>query len=279
MFLSRQSSRAADQVVAQTSRGEQAAPAPRSGNFREFVAAVEEHYPDWAATAEIDFVRKIVELEASGQPGRFVKSAARTWYSAMPPGYPWVGEATREKAHALTYKGFINAKTPFDLALYTRLLWELQPRTVLEFGSFHGGSGMWFADHLGILCREPGEVHSFDIHPRAVSTGAVHPRLHFHFADITNLSSLDTSLLERLPHPWLVIEDAHVNIANFVLFLHKFMDAGDYVVIEDVPALATAEVVQGFKVFDEAGFLIDTYYTDAYGRNVTCAPNAWLRKS
>jgi hypothetical protein len=78
----------------------------------------------------------------------------------------------------------------------------------------------------------------------------------------------------------LIVEDAHVNIANVVLFLAKLMDKGDYIVIEDIPALATTEVIAASgKVLEEAGLLVDTYYVDAYGKNVTCAPNAWLRKS
>ena len=249
------------------------------GGFREFFDAVSAHYPDRAATGEVQYIGKMADLEASGPAERFVKSTTRPWSSTMPQGYPWLGEVSRPKAHALTYKGLINAKTPFDLSLYTRLLWELQPRTVLEFGSFHGGSGVWFADHTGILCREPGDVHSFDVHPKSVSKAAQHPRLHFHYVDITDVKTLDTSLLERLPHPWLIVEDAHENTIGFVLFINKFMESGDYIVIEDVPALATIDIALGFKTLDEAGFLVDKNYCDAYGKNMTCAPNAWLRKS
>lgn len=71
-------------------------------------------------------------------------------------------------ALALTYKGLINIKTPFDLALYARLIWELQPKTILELGSFQGGSALWFADHMSVLCEVPGEVHSFELHTRCI---------------------------------------------------------------------------------------------------------------
>ncbi|MGB6324645.1 MAG: CmcI family methyltransferase, partial [Methylocella sp.] len=47
-----------------------------------------------------------------------------------------------------TYKGIPTSKNPFDLALYTRLLWDVKPRTLIEIGSCMGGSAIWFADQM-----------------------------------------------------------------------------------------------------------------------------------
>ena len=37
-------------------------------------------------------------------------------------------------------------------------------------------------------------------------------------------------------------------------------------------------IVAGSQVFEDAGWVVDTDYTDAYGYNVTCSPNSWYRK-
>ena len=61
-----------------------------------------------------------------------------------------------------TYKGVPCLKNPFDLCLYLKLVYEAQPRTVIEIGSAAGGSALWFADTLrnyGIA----GQVVSVDL--------------------------------------------------------------------------------------------------------------------
>lgn len=210
---------------------------------------------------------------------RFVKPSERGWISSIDP---WSTDKRSTKIGALakTYKGLILLKTPFDLALYPRLIWELQPRTILEFGSYQGGSGLWFADNISVLCDHPGEVHSFDLHIKCVHEHARnHPLLTFHQVDLSDVTNVDETLLMKLPHPWLVIDDAHVQIFSLFSYINNFLVSGDYYVIEDNPAKADREILDGFQLIEQLGFLVDTYYTDAFGTNVTCAPNAWLRKS
>ncbi|MDF0523376.1 CmcI family methyltransferase [Bradyrhizobium yuanmingense] len=208
---------------------------------------------------------------------RFVKPTARGWRSSIDP---W-GFARSKTAGALaqTYKGLIHIKSPFDLALYSRLIWELQPRTILELGSFQGGSGLWLADQMSILCENRGEVHSFDLHTKRIHENAKHPLLTFHQADLSDVATLDKDLLMRLPHPWLVIDDAHVQVFSIFSYLSQLLVSEDYYVIEDIVLLLSKETLEGLQLVEQSGFLVDTYYTDAFGMNVTCAPNAWFRKS
>lgn len=152
-----------------------------------------------------------------------------------------------------------------------------------------GGSALWFSDQLDALCGH-GEVHSFELCYKCISRRAAHPRLHFHQADLRDLATLDKTLFARLPHPWLVIDDAHENLLNLVPFVAGFMASGDYYVVEDI-FLHHPERIGGagkvFKAdmilnlvssFHELGFLVDTKYTDAFGQNVTTSPNGWLIK-
>jgi len=58
-----------------------------------------------------------------------------------------------------SYKGIKTLKCPFDLTLYTLLLWNAKPRTIFEIGSFNGGSALWLADQgypvkLNVVCME-----------------------------------------------------------------------------------------------------------------------------
>ncbi|KRQ88945.1 CmcI family methyltransferase [Bradyrhizobium valentinum] len=223
----------------------------------------------------IDAMSSVVNADCSD---RFAKQSGRGSRSCIDP-WSFPNRTTKIGALALTYKGLILIKTPFDLALYTRLIWELQPRTIIELGSFQGGSGLWFADHMSVLCKHPGEVHSFDLNTKCVHENAKHPLLTFHQVDLSMVETLDKSLLIKLPHPWLVIDDAHVQVFSVFSYLREFLVSGDYYVIEDVPIEANKEVIDGLQLMEESGFLVDTYYTDAFGTNLTCAPNAWLRKS
>lgn len=250
-----------------------------ASGYQAFWKAAHKHYPDQIRPGgPLDMGFAISTLVNADYSDRFAKPSARGWMSAIHPK-TFTNKTSKVGALALTYKGLIHIKTPFDLALYQRLLWELQPRTILELGSYQGGSALWFADHMSVLCENPGEVHSFDLHTKCIHESARHPLLTFHQADLSDVSTFDEMLLTRLPHPWLVIDDAHVQVFSIFSYLNHFLRSGDYYVIEDEPIMADKEIIDGLEFVEQSGFLIDTYYTDAFGTNVTCAPNAWLRKS
>ncbi|MET4449780.1 cephalosporin hydroxylase [Bradyrhizobium sp. GM2.2] len=257
-----------------------------ASEHKAFWSAGHENYPDQMrpdgfggqlfGPKALDGITAVLNTDSSD---RFAKPSDRSWMSST---YPWTGDRRHTKIGALakTYRGLIILKTPFDLALYPRLIWELQPRTIIELGSCQGGSGLWFADNMSVLCEKPGEVHSFDLYTKLVHENAKkHPLLTFHQVDLADAANFDEKLLVSLPHPWLVIDDAHVQIFSVFSYLDNFMMSGDYYVIEDEPVFANKEIIDGFHLIEQAGYLVDTYYTDAFGTNVTCAPNAWLRKS
>lgn len=250
--------------------------------YKAFWEAAHKNYPDQMKPGGLldqDMFDGINEVLKPDHSERFAKPSDRRWMTSI---YPWSADKRRTRIGALakTYRGLIFLKTPFDLALYPRLIWELQPRTILELGSYQGGSGLWFADNMSVLCETLGEVHSFDLHAKCVHENArKHPLLTFHQVDLSDVTNFDQNLLMKLPHPWLVIDDAHVQIFSIFSYLNRFMVSGDYYVIEDNPAFPNREIIDGFELVEQSGFLVDTYYTDAFGINVTCAPNAWLRRS
>jgi cephalosporin hydroxylase len=164
-------------------------------------------------------------------------------------------------AASSTYKGLAHLKPPQDLVLYSNLIWELQPATIIEFGAFQGGSALWFADQLAAL-GGTGKVHSFELLEKCIHPTAQHARLH----------------LRSLPHPWLVVDDAHENLYELVPYVAGLLHTGDYYIVEDVLLKPTAQMIREWVTLCEAhSLVVDTKYTDAFGYNVTCAPNAWFK--
>jgi cephalosporin hydroxylase len=89
-------------------------------------------------------------------------------------------------------------------------------------------------------------------------------------------TALPAERLAALPHPWLAIEDAHENVVGVVRHLDRFMEPGDYLLVED-SEMKTAELEALFADPDFA-FRVDSRYTDFFGRNATCAPDSILKK-
>lgn len=186
------------------------------------------------------------------------------------------------------YKGIPCLKDPIDLALYIKLIWELKPATIIEIGSFHGGSAIFYKD----LCETyklSTSVITVDF--RAIQ-GHDDPRVNFIQADALHLdqSQLDVELLS-CPRPWLVIEDsAHtgeVTLAVIKYFSQKMM-RGDVLIVEDgvIEDQGANSTYRGGPNFGVNRFFSDhpkefrvmTEYTDFFGRNATFNPNGYLEK-
>jgi len=229
-----------------------------------------------------DWIKAKGQLDQYETKARFVPFDRRSFEAKHHAWEISTGGDLRWTAARLTYKGLIILKSPFDLVLYSNLIWELQPRTILEFGALQGGSSLWFADQLGNLCQD-GEVHSFELLIKCVHSRArTHPKLHFHEVDLFDLRTLDRALFEKLPHPWLVVDDAHANLKAVVEFIAQFMQRGDYYVWEDIflPESRNQELITDMAALAQKfNLLVDVKYADAFGANVTCSPNSWLRKS
>ena len=59
--------------------------------------------------------------------------------------------------------------------------------------------------------------------------------VHFFEGNSYEIEKTFTSeMLQSLPHPWVVIEDAHTNINGIMNHFGSYMKTGDYFIIEDV---------------------------------------------
>jgi len=211
---------------------------------------------------------------------RFVPFTQRTWSSDLPWSvHFWKtvrdSKWRRPRDERIHWKGVLNMKDPFSLASYPLLIHELKPATIIELGAYIGGSALWLADMLEIHGID-GRIYSFDIEVDRIT--AKHPRVEFKWADSRNLQSFDAAWLASLPHPWLVIEDAHCNVYEVLRFFGAMMHPGDYLIVEDTLQLSKYRTLQRFIQDHHDQYLVDTRYVDMFGYNVTCHPNSYFKK-
>jgi cephalosporin hydroxylase len=165
----------------------------------------------------------------------------------------------------MRWRGVPLMKNVFDFAMYPALIAELRPRTVFEVGSGLGASAVWFADHMAMNGVE-GRIHSVD----RVKVEAEYPHVRFYQGDCSDPQHLfDSELLRSEPHPWLVVEDAHHNVAAVLEQFHQYLSSGDYLVVEDSDV--KREALRTFLGVHPGDYLVDTRFTDNFGRNATCA--------
>jgi cephalosporin hydroxylase len=168
----------------------------------------------------------------------------------------------------MRWRGTPLMKNVFDFAMYPALIAELRPRTIFEVGSGLGASAAWFADNLA-LCAIEGQVHSVDL----VVPATRHPGVEFHRGDCSEPQRLfGDALLRAAPHPWLVVEDAHHNVDAVLEYFHGYMYGGDYLVVEDSDV--KREALRTFLGGHPGDYLVDTHFTDYFGRNATCAADS-----
>ena len=225
---------------------------------------------------------------------RFVKISEREDRCDIPKS-AW--RPLTENAYLQTWKGVLLEKDPMQIAVYPMLLYELQPKTIIELGAFKGGSAIWLADNLELLGIE-GKVYSVDNNLSQLDQKAkVDYRIHFLEGDCREINVvLPSELLTTLEHPWLVIEDAHVNAVGVLEYLHSNgLQTGDYVIVEDTNQFMWEVwldwedqdyIQQGLRKLDnyrnwltrhQKSYLIDTYYQDMYGYNASKNWNSILK--
>ena len=164
----------------------------------------------------------------------------------------------------MTWRGIALGKSVYDFALIPMMLWEIQPASILEIGSGEGASAIWMAD----LCKSYGlstRVHSMDIEPPSIEYEGVT----FFKGDSREISNFDT---KNIPHPWLILEDAHIEVNKVITYFEEHMHTGDYIIIEDSRGRMQT------KLEIPNTLHVDAYYCDYFGRNATSSMNTILCK-
>jgi len=215
-------------------------------------------------------------------PTRYVPLSSRRHESVFSTD-TWLA-VQKGKLH-IKFSGIPCLKDPFCFPLYSMLIEELKPKTILENGTLQGGSALWLANLCKVL-KVKTHVYSLDFAPELRNIKSDHPDVTYLVGDLNYPSTAwPESLLSSFHHPILFIEDAHTNLINVVKHLEKFFIPGDYVIIEDT--LKVDEIHQGEdpwekykdlpKLFDNDKYMVDSKYCDFFGYNSTYNWNSFFR--
>lgn len=224
---------------------------------------------------------------------RFVPFSSREMRCDLPR------EAIRhvsEGKHYISYRGLPMAKDPFDLTLYQTLFYEVQPLTIIELGAYTGASAWWMADVLRTFEME-SQVIAVDIDLSLVDDDLKRrDGLQFVQGDCHQIEQLfPAETLRDIPHPLILIDDAHVNVEGVYEHFHQHgFQPGDYLIIEDtipwIPGtFGVSESVSEWgdwkwqeitKFFERhsAQYPVDRYYTDFFGYNGTWNWNGFVKR-
>jgi len=164
-------------------------------------------------------------------------------------------------------------KSVYDIALFPMLIHEIRPATIIEIGSGEGTSAIWFADLL-LNSAVEAMVYSFDLYPPRVE----HPRVEFKSGDSRRPhTTWPTQWLKALPHPWLVVDDAHQNLDGVLAHFGRHFVEGDYLVVEDCAEGQARRLLKEWLHDCGDGCKVDAKYVDFFGENLTGAPDAFIR--
>ena len=175
----------------------------------------------------------------------------------------------------MQWKGMPLFKTLYDFAIYSMMVQEVMPKTILEFGSGSGTSAIWLAD-LMVSSGIEGCVYSIDINKIDLQ----HDRVKFIKADCQNIDeNFLNEYLASLPHPWLVIDDVHVNTLSLLLHVDRYLTENDYLIIEDSVIPTKNQSISKFVADTKNTYMLDCYYLDFFGINATSAKDAIFKKT
>ena len=235
---------------------------------------------------------------ALNSPGRFQPISKREERSDLTLD---VMKAQFRGKYLFLHRGIQTLKGPDDLAVYTQMFWHIRPRTIIELGTFAGGSATWMADSLnssGIDCH----IYSIDIDLSLINSEVAKKmkpsNVTFLQGDCNAIDqTLSPQMLAGLPHPMMIIDDVHVNLLNNLRYFHQFLQVGDYLVVEDtnpdiplqlgmglteeyVPVgdLRKLEELKTFLAEHEEEYAVDSYFTDFFGYNASSQWNSIVRK-
>ncbi len=223
------------------------------------------------------WTRMVIEtarfLIARRQAGRYVDFFSRREYAGREIPGPTIAMSEGVPA-CMHWRGTPLFKTVFDFALYSMLLWELKPKTIFETGTAKGGSALWLGDLLETFGLD-GHLYTVDLHKPDLR----HNRVTFLEGDCFRIEhTLTAELLGQAPHPWLFLEDTHVNVAGVLEHMHRFTRPGDYFVIEDTESPGNLDEIDAFARRHHSEYRVDTRYTDFFGYNATCSMDTfWVR--
>jgi cephalosporin hydroxylase len=181
------------------------------------------------------------------------------------------------KWNKFKWKGLTLMKDPMTLTIYQQLINDVKPKTIIEFGSYEGGSALWMHD----ICRALGlntNVITFDIDKENFKCTS--QQIKFKNLDSNNITEYFKDNYKEfinLEGPIIVIEDCHVNVKGICLEIDKILKSGDYLIIEDTLDTVKHNTMLEFLKENKC-YVVDRHYCDFWGLNLSWNVNSFLRK-
>jgi cephalosporin hydroxylase len=152
----------------------------------------------------------------------------------------------------LHYRGVRTLKLPLDMWNYQEIIFERNLHWVIETGTRHGGSALYFADLLAAANRE-GAVVSIDVTHEALDpVAAAHPRVRLLLGDSASESIRRQAMAlvpgERRGGVLLILDSDHAasHVLRELETWTPHLRRGDYLIVEDT-------IVNGHPVRPEFG--------------------------
>jgi len=134
------------------------------------------------------------------------------------------------------YRGIRILKVPTDLWNYQEIFSERRIEWVVETGTLHGGSALYFADLLE-LSGSPGKVITIDASHDSLQLRG-HPRIDFVLAD-SGAGETAARVARMLPAErgplFMILDSDHskAHVLRELAALSPLLRRGDYLVVED----------------------------------------------
>ena len=139
----------------------------------------------------------------------------------------------------LHYRGVRTLKLPLDMWNYQEIIFERNIHWIIETGTRHGGSALFFADLLAAGGRE-GVVTSIDVTHEALNPlAAVHPRVRLVLGDSASESTrrqvMGAIPGERKGGLLLILDSDHAaaHVLRELTTWVPVLRQGDYLIVED----------------------------------------------
>ena len=178
------------------------------------------------------------------------------------------------------WKGLTLMKDPMTLSIYMMMIQDIKPKTILEFGTYDGGSALWMEDIIKSLLLDC-KIHTFDINPDRVKLPE-DSKIKYHELDnrkINDFIDQSRELFENMESPILIIEDSHVNVDEVVKSIDPFLKSGDYLVIEDtIDSQKYQNTILSENGIRSLNYEVDSYYCDFWGVNNSWNVNSIFKK-
>jgi len=208
------------------------------------------------------------------------------------------------KAHCMgkqfiKHRGCQMLKTADDLIIFQQVLSHVRPATVIEIGTFTGGTAIWMADMLSLIEMD-SSIYSMDVDASLLEDRVkeIKPdNVTFLEGDSHKIEkTFHSNFLHGLSHPWVVIEDSHENVHGILEHFHQFMKSGDYFIVEDTnpllpmhlgtghihpPSIGGNELLETLKQFLTEhcnDYKVDSFFTDLFGYNGTWNWHGYIRR-